>query len=78
MDFEKLGHAVLDSTREAIIQELSAKKTTIKKIMKIKVLGSKIRRFQRRFTEFCYIYATKGANVVFFQKIGLLLSQNCL
>jgi len=76
MDFEELGHAVLDSTREAIIQELAAKKTTIKKSMQIKVLGAEIRSFQRRFIEFCYIYATRGVNVVFFQKIGLLLSQN--
>ena len=74
MNFEKLGHEGIEVARPAIIQDFIGKKTTFEKIIKIKALDRLVQQGPRKTSDLCYIYATKYENVVFFQKIGLLLS----
>jgi len=52
--------------RVAIIQEIVAKKTTIRNIIKINRLAGESEKRQKKLVDFCYIFATNIEFVVFF------------
>jgi hypothetical protein len=74
MDFEELCHGALDSTRVAIIQELCAKKTTIEKIMQIKVLAGNFRRVDKPGVSIMLHLCNKTAECCFFSKNGVAIA----